>query len=233
MYLALLALGAAVAATVGYVRARARGEKSAFDVHLPVAFEDSVLRALKVEKNPEKLAMFGKALVEDYPVAAGVLMTRARNIQHPNMTGSFHRNFRAARPESISRSREHADEGQRVAAALAADPRLAHLPPPRIAERLHVRLPVVQAVLASSDSAGHGLIVDPNILVSYLGEPSAPTPVDQKTVAIAIAAVRGKPSAKKILNHLRMQDPHSTRAAERIVAQALWAKAYAPKKDTP
>jgi hypothetical protein len=124
---------------------------------------------------------------------------------------------------------EAANEGQRVVGALATDPRLAHLSAARVADRLNVRLPVVQAVLASSDVAGHGLIVDPHVLVSYLGEPSKPATISREHAVLAIGAVKGKSSARKALNHLRMQDPKTANAAERAIAQALWVKAYAPK----
>jgi hypothetical protein len=224
-YLALLALGAAIATAVGYAKSRAHG--GTFDVHLPPAFEASVLHALKIEKNPEKLATFGQSLIDDYPIAAGVLLTRARNITAGSTVGGFRRHIgNTDRPGRLQRTREEANEAQRVAAALANDPQLAKLPPPALARRLHVRLPVVQAVLLSAKPAGHGIVVDPQTLTGYVGEPSPPKPVDRKAVELAIAAARGKPAAQRVMSYLRTQNPDSTRAAERMVAQALWAKKY-------
>lgn len=228
-YLVLLALGAALAATV-YVRRR----KGSFDVHLPPLFEASVLHALKTEKDPIPLRTYGEAMLSDYPVAAGVLLTRARNLVHPvNGPGDEAGGVVAPpriRPRDLRRSIEAADAAQTVVGAIAADPRLARIPPDKLSERLDVPLNVVQAVLSSCDAAGHGLIVDPNVLVSYVGEPSKPPSVAREHVVLAIAATKGKPSAIKALNHLRMQDAKAAGAAERTVAQALWAKTYTPKQ---
>ena len=232
MYLALLALGAAIATVVGVVKSRARAEGSAltsFDVHLPPMFERSVLHALRTEKNPAKLRIFGESLVEDYPIAAGVLLTRARNLSPSPSTGGFRHLPRVTTPE-VYQSRERADQAQRVTAALASDPRLAQLPPARLARRLQVPSDVAEAVLSSSRAAGNGVVVDPQTLVGLVGEPSPPATVDKKHVELALAAAGGKPSAKRILNHLNMQTPGATRAAERRVAQALWAKTYTPKE---
>jgi hypothetical protein len=218
-FLALLALGAAVAMVFHSRRS------GAFDVHLPKVFEDAVLHAVKVEKNPDRLRVFGEALVEDYPVAAGVLMARARNmVSGVTSAGSFSRRH-ISRPH-LRRSHDEADEAKRVTAALAMHPELAKLPPTDIARRLHARIGVVQAVLLSSNSAGHGLIVDPHILVSHVGEPTPPSSVPREHVVLAISAARGKPSAMTALNFLRAQDPKAARRAERVVAQALWAKRY-------
>ena len=230
-YLVLLALGAALAATVGYARAHRKGS---FDRHLPPLFETSVLHALKTEKDPIPLRTYGEAMLSDYPVAAGVLLTRARNLVQSDDVSGFARSrerIGRTRPQGLRRTREEADDAQKVAGAIAADPRLARIPPTKLAERLEVPLNVVQAVLASTDSAGHGLIVDPNVLVSYVGEPSPPPSVAREHVVLAIAATKGKPSAIKALNHLRMQDAKAAGAAERTVAQALWAKTYTPKKE--
>ena len=90
---------------------------------------------------------------------------------------------------------------------------------------------MAEAVLSSSRAAGNGVVVDPQTLVGLVGEPSPPATVDKKHVELALAAAGGKPSAKRILNHLNMQTPGATRAAERRVAQALWAKTYTPKEE--
>ena len=231
MYLALLALGAAIATVVGVVKSRARTDTTAlttFDVHLPPAFERSVLHALRTEKNPAKLRTFGESLLEDYPIAASVLLTRARNLAQPTSVGGFRRLPPVARPD-VYQSRERADEAQRVTAAIAADPRLAQLPSSRLARRLQAKHDVVQAVLSSCRAAGHGVVVDPQALGELVGEPSSPVAVDKKHVELALAAAGGKPSARRVLNHLNMQTPGATRAAERRVAQALWAKNYSLK----
>ena len=215
-YLVLLALGAGLAAVV----ARHRGH---FDTHLPPAFERAVVGALRSEKNPGRLRGFGEALLPDYPIAGCVLLTRARNLLPGDPI-----TINDARWTMTLRRPGDADAAQTVVGALASDPRLLRLHPDQTARRLGISTNVVVAVLGATKAAGRGVVVDPELLRTYVGTPTAPVSVEREHVRLIIDAQK-RPSARRILNHLRVQNPQARNAldaASRTVAQALWAKRY-------
>jgi hypothetical protein len=216
-YLVLLALGAGLAAVV----VRRRGH---FDTHLPPAFEAAVVGALRSEKNPGRLRGFGEALLPDYPIAGCVLLTRARNIMTTGaavVVPRWNWALRVRRPGD-------ADAAQTVVGALASDPRLLCLRPDQIARRLGTRVDPVVGVLNAAQSAGRGIVVDPKTLRDLVGIPTAPASVEQEHVRLILESQK-RPAARRVLNHLRVQNPQARTAldaASRTVTQALWAKRY-------
>lgn len=216
-YLVLLALGVGLAAVV----ARHRGH---FDTHLPPAFERAVVGALREEKNPGRLRGFGEALLPDYPIAGCVLLTRARNLMTTGTTVTVPRwnwALHVQRPGD-------ADAAQTVVGALASDPRLLRLRPDQLARRLGTRVDPVVGVLSVAQAAGRGIVVDPSKLRELVGTPTAPVSVEKEHVRLILDAQK-RPASRRVLNHLRVQNPQARTAldaASRTVAQALWAKRY-------
>jgi hypothetical protein len=56
--------------------------KGSMDPNLPPEFERAVLTAVEREKDPRALRTFGQTLLDDYPVAASLLLARATNLEH-------------------------------------------------------------------------------------------------------------------------------------------------------
>jgi hypothetical protein len=92
----LLALGAALAIGVGYVRQEWGKSDKPLDRHLPEVFEDAILFASSHERDASKLTQFAESLAGDYPIASLALRARAANL--PTATAGLDLNpFHAAK----------------------------------------------------------------------------------------------------------------------------------------
>jgi hypothetical protein len=241
-------LGAAIATAVSYAKRRApvlnvrtSGEaikvlepepESAFDTHLPPSFEDAVVCALQTEKDTARLQDFAETLVPDYPIAASYLLARKANLA-PNAVGITLRSTPAPPPARLSPFCDPADAAQTVLCAIVLQPALVRLLPTVLARRLYVPELVAQAVLASVRPAGSGFVIDAPALRRFVGTPTPPPPVGANDAKLALLALRGKPSAKRALDHQIMQNPAasgSVERAKRTARQAMRVASYTDKK---